>query len=130
MGEKKLEKVIGCRVTEEEEEGFSRIAGYLSMSSSEFMRWFVQHVITAEGMIMEEIREKGTLAPSEAFLIRMNGHLSEWFRDAFLTTNWVKRPEEIEAVGLKLLELAKMFRTSLHDGNIGSSPMKKEPEVQ
>ena len=119
MSEKKLERVIGCRVTEDEERDLSRIAGYLSMSSSELMRWFVQHAIEAERVIKEEIREKGIILPPEAFLARMDGHLSGWFREAFLSTNWISRPEEIEAVGLKLLELAKVFRESLPKDNTG-----------
>jgi hypothetical protein len=46
----------------------------------------------------------------------MDGRLADWFRQAFLSTNWIERPEEIEAIGLKLLELAKAFRSSFQEG--------------
>ena len=105
-----LGSVVSCRLNDEEAQAFSRIASYLGKSESELIRWFVQQAINVERVIMDEIREKGMVSPPEALLARMNGHLSEWFRGAFLSTNWVSRPEEIEAIGLKLLELANVFR--------------------
>jgi len=105
-----LGSVVSCRLNDEEVQAFSRIASYLGKSESELIRWFVQQAISVERVIMDEIREKGVVSPPEAFLARMDGHLSEWFREAFLSTNWVSRPEEIEAMGLKLLELANVFR--------------------
>lgn len=110
MTRRKLGKVLGCRVTEEEEQGFSRIAAYLDMTGSELLRWFVGRAIEAEQAIMEEIREKGGVLPAEAFLAQMDGRFSTWFHEAFLATNWIQRPEEIQAVGLKLLDLAQRFR--------------------
>jgi len=111
--EKRLDKVIGCRLSEDEEQAFCRIANYLNMSGSELMRWFVQRAIEAERVIKQEIMEKGVILPSEAFLARMDGHLTEWFREAFISTNLITKPEEIEAVGFKLLKLASLFRGSL-----------------
>lgn len=112
-----LGNVASCRLSEDEAQDFSRIASYLNMSSSELMRWFVQQAIKAEQMIKKEAREKGVVLPPEAFLARMDGQLSGWFQRAFLSTNWISRPEEIEGVGLKLLELAKVFRDSLRRGD-------------
>jgi len=122
MNGKKLEKVIGCRVTGQEEQDFGRIAGYLETTSSELLRWFVQRAIKAEQVIMEEVREKGIILPPEAFLARMNGQFSNWFREAFLVTNWIQRPEEIEGVGLKLLDLAQRFRMA--SGKSGDTQQK------
>lgn len=114
-----LGSIISCRLTEEEAKNFSRIASQMGKSESELVRWFIQQAIGAEHVIMDEIKEKGMVMPPEAFLAKMDGHLTDWFRKAFLSTNWVSKPEEIQAVGLKLLELAKVFKESLHSGNAG-----------
>ena len=116
-----LGNVVSCRLNEDEAQAFSRIASYMGRSESELIRWFIQQAINAECMIMAEIKEKGRVTPPEAFLARMDGHLTRWFHEAFLSTNWVRKPEEIEAVGLKLLELAKVFRESSHRDDTGKS---------
>lgn len=116
-----LGNVVSCRLNEDEAQAFSRIASYMDRSESELIRWFIQQAINAERMIMAEIKEKGIVMPTEAFLARMDGHLTRWFHEAFLSTNWVHKPEEIEAVGLKLLELAKVFRESVHRDDTGKS---------
>jgi hypothetical protein len=114
-----LGSIISCRLTEEEAKSFSRIASLMGKSESELVRWFIQQAINAERVIMDEIKEKGMVMPPEVFLAKMDGHLTDWFRKAFFSTNWVSKPEEIQAVGLKLLELARVFRESLHGGNAG-----------
>jgi len=120
-----LGNVLSCRLNKDEAEAFSRIASYMGKSESELIRWFIQQAINAERVIMEEVREKGVILPPEAFMAGMDGHLVDWFREAFLTTNWIRRPEEIEAVGLKLLEFARLFRTGLLSGEHAPNDAQK-----